>query len=92
MRIPSSGSGDHGGVTSEELTAAVCLLIDLDDRGRADEAAAALPDRMVVADLLRAGDGLQRLARSLASLRRSTSHDTGPAEEYDPHDVRSLYS
>jgi phosphohistidine phosphatase SixA len=78
-------------VTSDELVSAVQGLIDLEDRARAQEAAERLPEHVVVADLLRAADGLQQLARALATVRRSAPREPG-AEEYDPHDVRSLYS
>jgi hypothetical protein len=82
---------EHGCVSGEDLMHAVQTLIDLDHGDRAQQAAVHLPDQLPVADLLRAADGAQRLARALAALRHHTSSDAAVAG-YDPHDVRSLYS
>lgn len=71
---------------------AVQTLIDLDHGDRAQRAAEHLPEQLPVADLLRAADGAQRLARALAARRQHTPSDAADATGYDPHDVRSLYS
>jgi hypothetical protein len=79
-------------VTGDDLLSAVQVLIDLDHRDRAETAAGLLPDRLPVAELLRASDGAQRLARALAARRREAEADDAVAAGHDPHDVRSLYS
>ena len=71
---------------------AVRKLIDLDQRDRAQQAAARLPEDLPVADLLRAADGVQRVARELAALRHHGGAEPAQGAGYDPHDVRSLYS
>jgi len=62
----ATGARDHGRVSGQDLLQAVQTLIDLDERNRAEQGAAQLPDELPVADLLRAADGAQRLARALA--------------------------
>jgi len=79
-------------VSGQDLLQAVQTLIDLDERNRAEQGAAQLPDELPVADLLRAADGAQRLARALAERRRDAAAMSGVRLGHDPHDVQSLYS
>lgn len=79
-------------MSGQDLLQAVQTLIDLDERNRAEQGAAQLPDDLPIADLLRAADGAQRLARALAERRRDTAPTSGGALGHDPHDVQSLYS
>jgi hypothetical protein len=79
-------------MSGEDLLNAVQTLIDLDYRDQARVAAAQLPDSLPVADLLRAADGAQQLARALAARRREGGSRTDRASAHDPHDVQSLYS
>lgn len=79
-------------MSGQDLLQAVQTLIDLDERDRAEQGAAQLPDELPVADLLRAADGAQRLARALAQRRRDTAAASTSALGHDPHDVQSLYS
>ena len=79
-------------MSGQDLLQAVQTLIDLDERNRAEQGAAQLPDELPVADLLRAADGAQRLARALAERRRDTASTRSAAPGHDPHDVQSLYS
>lgn len=88
----ASRARDHGTVSGQDLLQAVQTLIDLDERDRAEQGAAQLPDELPVADLLRAADGAQRLARALAQRRRDGTSTTSSAPGHDPHDVQSLYS
>jgi hypothetical protein len=67
---------EHEDVNGQEVIRAVEALIALDDDGRAGRAAAELPNDLAVADLLRAADGAQRLARALTALRRPAVDDT----------------
>ena len=79
----------------DTLLEAVQTLLELDGRDRARQAAVRLPDDLPVADLLRAADGAQQLARAFAALRGTvpTEDDGDDATRgHDPHDVRSLYS
>lgn len=76
----------------EDLLEAVRALVDLDRRDRAQQAAEQLPDDLAVADLLRAADGAQQLARAVAARRRHAGGDAEHPAGHDPHDVRSLYS
>lgn len=68
---------------------AVQTLIALTDRERARRTALEVSGRLSVAELLRAADGAQQLARALAALDRKAARD---AEGPDAHDIRSLYS
>jgi len=79
-------------MSGQDLLQAVQTLIDLDERNRAEQGAAQLPDELPVADLLRAADGAQRLARALAERRRDAAATSSVALGHDPHDVQSLYS
>lgn len=76
----------------DDLQHAVRTLLEHDRRDLARQAASQLPEDLTVADLLRAADGAQLLARELAALRRDGASGTGNHAEHDPHDVRSLYS
>lgn len=78
-------------MSGQDLLQAVQTLIDLDERNRAEQGAAQLPDELPVADLLRAADGAQRLARALARRRRDRA-EAAESLDHDPHDVQSLYS
>lgn len=76
-------------MTADSRVDAVQALIALTDRDLAQGAARELSGRLSVADLLRAADGAQQVARALASLeRKSALKDDG----LDVHDIRSLYS
>jgi hypothetical protein len=54
----------------DELLRALALLTALEYPSVAREAAAVLPEWMDIVDLLRAGDGVQQLARAFDELRR----------------------
>ena len=76
-------------MTPDVQIEAVQTLIALTDRDRARRIAREVSGRLSVAELLRAADGAQQLARALAALERSTAREPdGP----DAHDIRSLYS
>jgi hypothetical protein len=79
-------------VSRDELLKAVQALLDLDHRDQAQRAAAQLPEHLPVADLLRAADGAQQLARELAALRRAAPSAADQPAQYDPHDIPSHYS
>lgn len=75
-------------VSSSDLLGAIHVLAGLTSPRAARDAAAQLPDRLEVVDMLRAADGVQALAMQHA-LRHEPIPDGTP--EHDPHDVRSLY-
>jgi hypothetical protein len=77
-------------VEGDELRDAVRSLSALTQRSHAQRVADQLPEDVRVADLLRAADGMQQVARALAAKRRGGA--TNGRERHDPHDVRSLYS
>jgi hypothetical protein len=75
-------------VSPDDLVNAVQVLVRFERRDRAEAVAETLPEDLPVAELLRASDGAQQLARALSARRRSASADS----VHDPHDVGSLYS
>ena len=83
---------EHEHVNGQEVIHAVEALIELDDNGRAGQAAAALPNDLAVADLLRAADGAQRVAQALAALRRPAVDDTRGLGAPTSPEGRSTYS
>lgn len=54
----------------DDLLRALAALIALERPTVAAEAAAVLPDFLDIVDVLRAGDGVQQLARALDTVRR----------------------
>lgn len=76
-------------MTDDDRIEAVHALIALTDRERARAAARELSGRLSVAELLRAADGAQQVARALAALDRDAAREPSGQDE---HDIRSLYS
>lgn len=73
-------------VSPSDLLGAIHVLTGLASPRAARAAAHSIPEHLDLADLLRAADGVQALARAVAETRQPAPPD------HDPHDVRSLYT